>query len=83
MKNSEWLEELRSELESGAKKARLIKGTIEWKMRWISNCATELNSDKQTKKKCFAIPSSHAGNASFSVCDITEGVMRHVDESAD
>ena len=75
VKNSEWVVEMRTKMESKARNSGLVKGTPEWKLRWLFNCATELNLDKETKD-CFA-----SKKLSF-VCDITDGVLHHVSGSA-
>ncbi|KAL7549615.1 hypothetical protein ACHAWF_012881 [Thalassiosira exigua] len=81
LKNSEWIEGLMAKMAHEARDAGLIKGTIEWKLRWLFNCATELNSDKRTQG-CFAKAVS-ADSRSFFVCDVTEGVMHYVGGSTD
>jgi hypothetical protein len=67
-------------MEVEAKRNGLIKGSIEWKMRWLLNCATELNIDAQTKD-CFAKP-TNSSSMGFFVCDITEGILQHADKSS-
>ena len=59
VKNSEWVVEMRTKMESKARNSGLVKGTPEWKLRWLFNCATELNLDKQTKA-CFARRNCHS-----------------------
>lgn len=81
MKNWKWLEELNTKMEVEAKKNGLIKGSTEWKMRWLFNCATELNIDAQTKD-CFTKPTSSSSMTGFFVCDTTEGILQHADKSS-
>ncbi|KAL9187563.1 hypothetical protein ACHAXT_001666 [Thalassiosira profunda] len=86
IKNYEWMTQLRDTMEGKAKKAGLVKGSTEWKMRWLYNCAMELNSDKRTRD-CFVRsdsgPTAGNGSSSYFVCDVTEGVLHHVDGSDD
>jgi hypothetical protein len=71
-------------MEVDAKKAGLVKGTVEWKMRWYYNCATDLKNDRLTKR-CFTKPSRSKmkDNSTFFVCDITDGLLMHADTISD
>ena len=83
--NTEWYEEIKSEMNTEAKKAGLIKGTTEWKLRWLFNCVTDLKNDKRTKR-CFVKPPSSemkAKNSTFFVCDIVHGMLMHADTLSD
>ena len=83
--NTEWFEELKTEMNLEAKKAGLIKGTAEWKLRWFFNCATDLKNDKRTKH-CFVKPQNiemKTNSSTFFVCDITHGMLMHADTLSD
>lgn len=79
--NAEWFAKIKTEMEVKSREAGLVKGTGEWKLRWFFNCATDLKRDKMTKE-CFVKPEIKQ-NASFFVCDITEGILMHADTLSD
>ena len=77
--NTLWLSDMRVNMQAEAKRAGLVKGSLEYKLRWQFKCPRFSSSDKQTQFCAIIKPMKFTEQPTIPVCDITNGVLMYME----